>query len=345
MFVFITEFLCGVGVFLFALVLLNEGIGHENIKLTPKIKTRIQNSFFDVFIGLIAAGTMQSSSAVNSILVGLAEKKIITQKNGYFICMGANIGTTITAYIALLSNINMTNLLIAMIFFGALTFMIFPQKQVKDIAIFTCYFSLIFIGLYIVNKSLPYLMTKIDLNMFRKTNLLTLFALSTLITAVCQSSSLISVLIVTIAGFGLLDIDSAIVMIMGANIGTCSTPLLASIGKSKIGLKVAVFNLIFNIIGCILNTFLYFTGLMDIIFTSEIPLATKIALFHTLYNATTTLLIFPFLHCENPFKIKAFREKKKLKKTFDHNANVAGSINKIRIFKSNNKNARNNYRA
>ncbi|MFA6866098.1 MAG: hypothetical protein WCR54_01110, partial [Clostridia bacterium] len=143
MFIFVTEFLCGIGVFLFALILLNNSICSEKFQLSPKLKLKVKNCFFDSFLGIFCAGIMQSSSAVNSILVGLTEKKIIPQKNSYFISMGANIGTTITAYIALMSNINMTNLLIALIFLGALSNMIFTKKIIKDISTYLCYFSLI----------------------------------------------------------------------------------------------------------------------------------------------------------------------------------------------------------
>ncbi|MFA6867132.1 MAG: Na/Pi symporter, partial [Clostridia bacterium] len=160
-----------------------------------------------------------------------------------------------------------------------------------------------FIGLYIVNNAIPFVLTKIDLKLFKNCNLYSLFFITALLTAVCQSSSLISVLIVTIASFGLLDIDSAVVMIMATNLGTCSTPFLASIGKSKLGLKVAIFNILFNFVGVFLNSFLYFTGLLSSFFETTIPLDTKVALFHTFYNISTTLLIFPYIYWFDHIKI------------------------------------------
>lgn len=295
MFTYIAKFLCGIGVFLFALVLLNNCIGNSQGKFNLSIQKRLHNCYFDSLIGFVAAAVSQSSSAVNSILVNLTDKKLIGRKNSYFIVIGANIGTTVTAYLAVLGKIGISNFFICVLFFSSLCLMLFNKSKIKNVFYYISIFSMIFIGLRIVNDASPYLLSHFEIDTLKNSNSYMLLLISIIITTLCHSSSLVSVVVVTMTGYNLLSLEGAMFMIMGANLGTCSTALIASIGKSKTGLSVAVFNTMFNVSGILLNQFLYHTGLLSYFMDLNVAMDTKIALYHTLFNVSTTLFVFPFI--------------------------------------------------
>jgi phosphate:Na+ symporter len=295
MFIYVAKFLSGVGIFLFALILLNNCIsGYKNSFNSTFLKS-LNNCYYDCIAGFIAAAITQSSSAINGILVNLSDQKVLQRKNSYFIVMGCNVGTTISAYLAILGKIDSANFIICTLFVCSLIYMIFNNQKMKNISYFLCVFSMIFVGLSMVNDSSPFLLSKLDINLLKNSNSYALFIIAVLIAAICQSSTLISVLIVTMSGYGLLSLEGAMFMIMGTNLGTCSTALLVAIGKSKEGLSVAMFNLFFNLIGIILNIFLYYSYLLIPFTQLNIPLDIKVALYHTLFNVTTTLIVFPLI--------------------------------------------------
>ncbi len=257
---------------------------------------KINTPTFGFFLGSFLAMLTQSSSAVNSIAVQLSDKDLLKEKTAYFVVMGTNIGTTVTAYIAVLSNIGISKILSALIFFGAIALMIVKKDKIKYPIFYACILSLLFIGIVIISNSIPDLIRKIDLSIFKRSNPLVLLLISLLLTAVCQSSSLISIITVTLTKAGVIDTASAIFMIIGANVGTCSTSLLVAIGKSKKGLNVALFNIIFNLFGLIVHLFLYYTHLLDWFISLSVANDTKIALYHTFFNASTVLFTFPFIN-------------------------------------------------
>ncbi|MFW5780920.1 MAG: hypothetical protein ACOCWI_05660, partial [Bacillota bacterium] len=118
---------------------------------------------------------------------------------------------------------------------------------------------------------------------------------SLLITAIFQSSSLTSVLLVTMAGFNIIDTHTALIMVMAINVGTCFSVLLAGLGCSQKGWNVAIFHLLFNIIGLGLNLFFLYSGLLNFFINLNFTTDTKIALYHTFFNLSTTLFLFYFI--------------------------------------------------
>lgn len=303
MFKHISEFLCGIGVFFFALILLNDSIAESSQKLNNVFKNKLGNSYFDCFLGFISSALTQSSTVINSILINLVDNGVIKQKSSYFVVMGTNIGTTLTAFFALLTKISLSQIFILIPFFSSLCIMLLNRKKLNSIMYYISIVALIFTGLYIVNNAVPYFLKNFDLSFLKTSNSLTLFLISTISTALCQSSALISVMTVTLSGYDMLTFQGAMFMIMGANLGTCATALLASIGKSKAGLSVAVFNILLNIIGILLHCFLYYTRLFDWFVNLNVALDTKIALFHAFFNVATTLFVFPFVDALDHIKI------------------------------------------
>lgn len=295
MFNLATGFLSGVGVFVFAIFLLNASLSNKELKLPVRIEKRLSNPLVGFFTGTAFSMLTQSSSAVNSIIVQLSDKKLIKEKSAYYVVMGTNIGTTITAYIVILSKLNFSEIFVALIFIGSISLMILKNEKLRYVSFWICVFSLIFVGLSIISDTIPKMIELISYNLFAKNNPLYMLLISTLITAICQSSSLISVIVVTLSGLGIIPIDNAMFMIIGANVGTCSTALLVSIGKSRSGINVALFNLLFNVLGLLVHLFAYYTHLLDWFINLNVSEDTKIALYHTLFNVSSVLFTLPIV--------------------------------------------------
>ncbi len=291
----IFRFLGGVGLFLFAIVLLNNSLAITNPKVRQMVEKKLKNPFLSLLAGGFFATITQSSSAINSITLKLADKKFIPQKSSYFVIIGTNIGTTISGYIALLGKISISEIIVSLLFFSALSMLIFKDGKIYKTCFFISSVSLIFAGLTIISRCIPEIMKIIDLSMINSNSLLFTLTISIIVTAVCQSSALIMVIIVTLSSHGILNIDTAIFMVMGANIGTCSTALLASIGATRSGVKVIFFEIIMNILGLFVFTFLYYCGLLEWFIKLNVAQDTKIALFNTLFNIATMLFVIGFV--------------------------------------------------
>lgn len=291
----IFRFLGGVGLFLFAIVLLNNSLAITNPKVRQMVEKKLKNPFLSLLAGGFFATITQSSSAINSITLKLADKKFIPQKSSYFVIIGTNIGTTISGYIALLGKISISEIIVSLLFFSALSMLIFKDGKIYKTCFFISSVSLIFAGLTIISRCIPEIMKIIDLSMINSNSLLFTLTISIIVTAVCQSSALIMVIIVTLSSHGILNIDTAIFMVMGANIGTCSTALLASIGATRSGVKVILFEIIMNILGLFVFTFLYYCGLLEWFIKLNVAQDTKIALFNTLFNIATMLFVIGFV--------------------------------------------------
>lgn len=303
MFVRICEFLCGIGIFFFALILLNDSIGKSPHKLRNIFEKRLGNGYFECFLGFASSALTQSSTAINSILVNLADTKVVSRKSSYFVVMGTNIGTTLTAFFAVIIKIPVSQIIICIPFFSSLVIMLLNRKKLNSIMRYICIISLIFAGLYIVNNTVPYFLEKFDISTLKTSKNLLLFLIATIATALCQSSALVSVITVTLSGYNMLTFEGAMFMIMGANLGTCATALLSSIGKNKDAKMVAWFNIILNVVGILLNCFLYYTHLLSWLVKLNVAEDTKIALFHAFFNVSTTLFVFPFVNTLDHIKI------------------------------------------
>lgn len=286
----------GVGVFVFAIYLLNVSLSKGEFPQGNKIKNNPLRSFF---IGMGSSILAQSSSVVNSITVQLSDRDAIGEKCAYYVVMGANIGTTATAYIAVLNDLNLTKFFIFPIFFSSLLLMILKKERARIVCFFVSVLSLIFLGLSVISHALPDVLNYMDYKIFAESEPFVLLLISLLLTALCQSSSLISVIIVALSGLNILPIEGAVFMIIGANIGTCSTALLVSVGKSRKGLNVALFNLTFNLVGLAAHVFAYYTHLLDWFINLSVAADTKTALYHTFFNVSTALLVFPFVGTDN----------------------------------------------
>lgn len=290
----IFKFLSGVGVFLFGIYTIDNAFG-DAIKVPPKIEKYIAKPAVSFALGLVSAAVTQSSSAINSILTTLRDKERIKEKATLFAVAGSNVGTTSTAYLAVMQNASLGAFFACLIFFSTMALMLIKDEKIKRAGFLVGGFSLIFVSFSIIGKTVPELVNILNLDFLTAQNPFIPFFISLFLTALCQSSSLISVIIISFAKLNVLSLSNAIFMIMAANIGTCSTIFLVSVGKSRKSFRVALFNFLFNLIPTAVFILMYYSKLLNWFFVINVALDTKIALFHTIFNIGACIMICPFI--------------------------------------------------
>lgn len=271
-------------------------------KLLEKISN---NRFSGVGIGAGVTAIIQSSAATTIMAIGLVNAGVMTLMQATPIIMGANIGTTVTGLLVALKNdfFNMAMYFVA--FIGVM--MGFAKKEkIKLAGSLCCGLGLIFVGLNIMSSEDAFgsdLIERVFTEIFSKINFpLLLILIGVVLTALIQSSSASTGIVITMVGTGLLDLDLALFIILGANIGTCVTAFLASFGANSNSKRVAMIHLLFNVIGTLMFTVVIWifkdqtVNLLESIFPNDdqMSIQMRVSVFHVIFNVSTTLLLLPF---------------------------------------------------
>ncbi len=296
--------LAGVGVFIVGMNMLSDGLqktaGGGMKKLLGKISN---NRFAGVGVGAGVTAIIQSSSATSVMAIGFVNAGILTLFQATAIIMGANIGTTITGVIVSLKSLGITTYATLLAFIGVMmTF--FSKERVKQIGGILCGFGLIFIGLDIMGSAFD--LDKFPeihaffVNLFETINFpLLLIVCGVVFTALIQSSSAATGIFITMVGVGALQLDCALFLVLGSNIGTCVTALLACMGASANAKRTAFIHFTFNVIGTIIFTiFIWiFKDFAVRALQSMLPNnpQMQLAWFHVIFNVSTTLILLPFV--------------------------------------------------
>ena len=300
--------LAGVGIFIVGMNMMGNGLekgaGNGLKRLLAKISN---NRFAGIGIGAGVTAIVQSSSATSVMVIGLVNAGVMTLFQATSVIFGANIGTTVTGLIVALSGtkgaISFSDIAIALAFIGVMmTF--FKKEKVKLIGNIICGLGVIFVGLEIMGDALDAkshpeiaeffkgLFTSIDFPL-----LLILFG--AIFTAIIQSSSAATGIVIVMAGQGVISIEAALFIVLGSNIGTCVTALLACIGTGTNAKRTAFLHFVFNLLGTIIFTaFLWPSGpWFANLLQSMLPVGAElqIAMFHVIFNVTTTLVLTPFI--------------------------------------------------
>ena len=251
-----------------------------------------------VLAGCAVTAVAQSSIATNMIVIGFVEGGVMTFMQAAATIMGTNIGTTMTAQLVSFSqgsgSFDITAVGCGMAFAGVIM-QFMKNRKVKSAGGAMCGFGFIFIGLMLMTESVEnfknYVWFK---NLFLVENPLVLFLNGLLITAVIQSSSVATGMMVVLGSIGLLPFEKATFLILGSNIGTCLPVIIASADKSADAKKAALFNIVFNIIGSLfffLPLVFCGSGINELPFFSGMAIGRKIANFHTIFNTVVCLLL------------------------------------------------------
>ena len=228
--------------------------------------------------------------------------------------MGANIGTTVTGILVSLKSLPIAEFAAALAFVGVMmTF--FKSEKIKQIGGILCGFGLIFVGLELMGDALSAQEIKdFFIELFKKIDFPLLLVLCGMVfTAIIQSSSAATGIFITMVGTGSLGIENALFLVLGSNIGTCITAIIACMGGHANAKRTALIHLTFNVIGTIIFTtgLWIFKGpavtlLQRVITTPEMQLAW----FHVIFNVTTTIILLPFVKQLVKFSEWVIRDKK-----------------------------------
>lgn len=293
-------FLAGLGIFLFGMRHLEEGIkGLAGKSFQNFIKRFTNRSWKGILTGTFVTGILQSSSMVTLLVLAFLGAGMLTLKNALGVVLGANLGTTITAWIvaALGFKMNIADFSFPFLALGILSYLFLESRPVlKNIGVFLIGFGLLFLGLDFMKAALDAVADQIDMSFFAQYGLWAFLLLGLIVTALVQSSSAMIVIILSALNAGLIDVYQSFAMIIGANMGTTSTLLLGSIGGTADKKRLAVANVIFNSTAGII-IFLFLKQVVDGVYTffkMTDPLM-ELVLLNTLLNLAGILLFLPFL--------------------------------------------------
>ena len=305
----VVEVLGGLAVFIFGIGRLSESLQRLTSNTLKKIINFLaKRSWAAVLMGLTITSIIQSSSATTVMTVGFVNAGLVTLRQAIGIIMGANIGTTVTAQIV---SFKVESIAYPIIIIGTLMYFLGRKKRIKNTGMAILGLGLIFLGMIVMKNSLEPLKNsetfKYFLLYFSK-NPFAGILVGVIITGILQSSSATIGLLIALASQGLIPFASAVPILMGDNIGTCATALIASIGTTITARRTALAHLMFNIFGTIVFSILIYgfkiMPFIESITGSSVP--HQIANMHTTFNIITTIILFPFIGWYEKFIIKIF---------------------------------------
>ncbi len=314
----------GLAMFLYGMSTMGSGLEKLSGGRLERILEKLTNNVFkSVLFGLLVTACIQSSSATTVIVVGFVNAGIMRLRQAIGVIMGANIGTTVTAQILRLSDISGDNLFLRLLkptalapivaIIGIVLFMFCKKASKKDLGQILLGFGILFQGMFAMEAAMEPLQHSEAFGNFLITLSNPLFGVvaGAVVTAVIQSSSASIGILQALSSTGKVTYSIAFPIIMGQNIGTCITSLLASIGTSKNARRTAMVHLYFNVIG----TVLFLIGTYAIQYTIgfsfwEMPIDRGgIANFHTFFNVVVTLVFIPFTRLLEKLACMTIRDK------------------------------------
>lgn len=299
----------GIALFLYGMSIM--GAGLEKLaggKLEGVLQRLTRSVPRAVLLGAVITGLIQSSAGTTVICVGLVNSGIFTLPQAIGVIMGANIGTTVTGQLIRLSDISGGGWLLTMLkpstfsplvaFAGAILFVFFKAPKKRNIGQIMMGFGILFTGMFTMEAAVaPLKDSPFFVQLFSSLQNPILGVLAgALVTVAIQSSSASVGILQALSTTGAITWGSAIPIILGQNIGTCSTPLIASIGASTGAKRSAIVHLYFNVIG----TTVFLVGIYGLKavglfpFWDQVMNKGDIANFHTLFNVLVTLMFMPF---------------------------------------------------
>lgn len=293
------EFFGGLGIFLYGIKFMGDGLQKSaGERLRDVLDRFTTNPVMGVLAGLIVTVLVQSSSATTVITVGLVSAGFMTLRQAIGVIMGANIGTTITAFII---GIDVGEYALPIIALGSILLFFFKNKKVHNFGQIVFGFGSLFYGLELMSggmKPLRSLEAFHDLTVELSSNPLLGVVIGTVFTVIVQSSSATIGILQGLHAENLINLDGALPVLFGDNIGTTITAVLAAIGTSVAAKRAAATHVLFNLIGTTIFLILLrpFTALIELL-KDNLGLNPEmtIAFAHGIFNSTNTLIQLPFV--------------------------------------------------
>lgn len=293
----------GVGALLIGMAMLSDNMRKiANTKLEELFNKTTNNRIMGFGIGLGTTAIVQSSSITAVMVVGLVNAGVLSLLQATAIIMGANVGTTVTAQIASLQAFDFIIFAMILAFIGAFMTLLAKKDRVKTIGKVLSGLGIVFIALHLLGGSMDAFKESDEIvNLLASlSNPFVLLLIGVVITAIFQSSSAVTAIVISMSIAGIVIGDGgndALYVILGTNIGTTVTALISSIGANVNAKRASMIHVLFNVTGSLI--FIIFlllwpgfkTDVLATLFKKE---ATQIAMFHTFFNLTCSLLFLPF---------------------------------------------------
>ncbi len=289
----------GLGLFLYGMNTMSEGLEKAaGDRMKSIIEMLTKNKIMGVLVGALVTMIVQSSSATTVMVVGFVNAGIMNLTQAVGIIMGANIGTTVTAQLV---SINLHAVAPIAIALGVVINLGSKNDKAKKYAQILIGFGILFLGMEFMKEAVKPLrtydgFTTLLMSFGSGKALDTILAIFTgfAITAVVQSSSATTGILVALASEGLLPIEAALPVLLGTNVGTCVTAMISSIGANRTAKRAAVIHLMFNVIGTIIFAIFLARPTVALVTSLTTNSARQLANAHTMFNITNTLLLLPF---------------------------------------------------
>ena len=321
--------LAGVGVFIVGMNFMGDALEKSAGSGMKKFLGKISNNRFSgLAVGTGVTAIIQSSSATSVMVIGLVSAGVMTLTQATPILLGAKIGTTVTGLLVSLKN-DYFNMAMYLFAFAGVMMGFVKKEKVKLLGSLIGGLGLIFVGLEIMGSEGAF-RNPLILDMFRKASeavmtggvsvvapILLVF-IGIFFTALIQSSSAATGVIITMVGAGAVELELAIFLVIGANVGTCVTALLAAVGGKTNAKRAAVIHFTFNAVGAVLFTaaMWIFKDEMVKLLTTMFPndndvmsVQMRVSLFHVIFNVTNALIMLPFVRQLVKFSEAVIKEK------------------------------------
>ena len=306
-------FLAGLGIFLFGMHHLEDGIkGLAGKSFKNLLKKFTNRSWKGILTGTFVTGILQSSSMVNLLILAFLGAGMINLKNALGVILGANLGTTFTAWIVatLGFKVNVADFSFPFLALGILSYLFLKSRPfIKNLGLFLIGFGLLFLGLDYMKAAMDAVSGSIDMNTFEQYGLWAFLLVGLIVTALIQSSSAMIVIILSALNSELIDIYQSVALIIGANIGTTSTLVLGAIGGTADKKRLALAHIIFNVVaGLVAFIFLRqaVNVLLNVFRVTDVLM--ELVILNTFLNFFGIVLFFPILglfqrFLKNRFKV------------------------------------------
>ncbi len=307
----ILTLLAGIGVFLVACTMMSSNLESAASRRLKQLFSHTgNNKLIGVGIGTLGTAAIQSSGAVTVMVIGFVNVGIMSLTQAATIIYGANIGTTVTAQLVALglsgsNSLSTTVLFAAFAGIGAFMMLFAKSDAWKKTGGILTGFGMLFVGLSMMANAMDEFAALDSVKLFLASirNPLLLVLLGTIITAIIQSSSVMTSIAITMVVTGLIALDQGIYLTMGSNIGSCVVAIIAGMTSGVAAKRTAMIHLLFNVLGVVLflcvalALSLVTAGVWSFgsIFERLFPAAPQLqlAMFHTVFNVTTMLVALP----------------------------------------------------
>ena len=287
----------GLGLFLFGMNLMSEGIEKAaGAKLRNILELFTKNKFMGMIVGILFTGIIQSSSACTVMVVSFVNSGLMNLYQAAGVIFGANIGTTVTSQLV---SFNLSKIAPLFVLIGVIMVSFIKNETSKKLGDIVLGFGVLFMGLSTMSSSMGVLKESEEVVrafMGLKNPLLAVL-LGTLVTSIIQSSSVTVSIILLMATQGLLELNIVMYIILGCNIGSCATAMIAALSGKKDAKRAALIHLLFNIIGSvILFVILQIAGesIIRMIQSFSADNGRFVANAHTLIKLFQVIILFPF---------------------------------------------------